>query len=328
MPSDKGLLLSELEELNRHLRRRYRAGGTIRERRGRARERGVFASLRRLSRAEIRDFFGERTLGGVDGSLVTTGAGYPYVVTLFRALARTTGNGGGRRIWAEELFSPLLPRFQESLQAKLEQGLGAEEAMAHLRWGILAQLEARVCAEALAKERPRLMLLDGGFARLEKHAPQMWGSLKAAALDRDVVILGVTEEIASRSLAKALWGDGLLAEAAADREVLFGLLQPGETYLLEEEGTGEKGRIYVRFAGHPQVVAVDYLTAQEKELAQALNFLYTITPAHGRGFPLWLDVVDNEVRLTGEYVEALLAASLEPAMAEVFLRPLRANREL
>lgn len=328
MFSGDGLLLSDLEELNRYLRRRHQAGGTIRERRKRAHEQGVFTVLRRLSAPEIRAFFRERPLAGVDGSLVTCGASYPYVVTLFRALARTTGISGGLRIWADDIFSPLLPRFQENLGEKLDQGLAPEEVMAHLRWGILAQLEAQVCEAALTRERPRLMLLDGGFARLEKHAPKVWGSLKMAALDRDVVILGVTEEIATRSLAETLLGDSGIAGVAADREVLFGLLHPGETYRQNGGCSGEKARIYVRFARHPQVVAVDYLVSQEKDLAQALNFLYTITPAHGRGFPLWLDVVDSEVRLTREQVEALLATSLDPALAEVFLRPLRASREL
>jgi len=39
-------------------------------------------------------------------------------------------------------------------------------------------------------------------------------------------------------------------------------------------------------------------------------------------------VVDAEVRLRKEQVEAMIAACLDPAMVEVFLRPLRANREL
>ena len=44
-------------------------------------------------------------------------------------------------------------------------------------------------------------------------------------------------------------------------------------------------------------------------------------------FP-WLDVVDAEVRLSKEEVDAMIATYLDPAMAEVFLRPLRASREL
>lgn len=321
-------LFAELKELNRYLQKRRRVGGTRRERRECALEQGAFIDLDDLSGPEIQSFFQGRPLAGVDGSFVTYGASYPYVVVLFRALARTTAPCGGNRIWRESIFSPLLPRFQEKLSERLEQRMTPEAVLAHLRWELLAELEAEVAEQALEDENPRLLLLDGGFARLEKHAPEIWERVRKVALNQDTVVLGVTEEIATCSLAQTLLGRRGFPGDLADREVLFGLLEPGEVYQREGELFRGRGRVYVRFARHPQVVAVDYLVEQQDELLKALNFLSTITPQHGRGFPLWLDVVDAEVRLTREQVEALLAAYLDPALTEVFLRPLRESREL
>ncbi|HHV34072.1 MAG TPA: DNA double-strand break repair nuclease NurA [Syntrophomonadaceae bacterium] len=322
-------LVSELIELNRYLEKRHRVGGTIRERRQRADQKGVFALLSELSGKEISSFFQGRPLVGVDGSLAAYGANYPYVVTFFRALAHTTSSGSNERIWAQEIFSPLLPRYQEKMEERINKGQGPDEAMAHLRWETLATLEAKVALQALELE-PRLMVLDGGFARLKMHAPEIWNGLKDTALQQEVLLLGVTEEIATCSLAQTLFVEGEqgLPGLMGDREILFGLLQPGETYRLHEGDSGEQGRLYARFARHPQVVAVDYLKDQENIFEPALNFLYSITPSHGRGFPLWLDVVDAEVRLSKEEVDAMIATYLDPAMAEVFLRPLRASREL
>lgn len=281
--------------------------------------------LRRLSGEEIRSFFGDLPLVGVDGSFNNFGAGFPYLVTLFRALARSSRGGAGERIWAHRVFSPLLPQYQMQVQEKIEAGFDPEAAVAHLRWENLAVLEAEVGKEALLKESPRLFLWDGGFKRLEKHAPSLWRENGEIALRQGAVMLGVTEEIATSSLVRELSSDS--EEMLGDRELLYGLLKPGEMYCRDGGRDRKTGRVYVRFARHPQVVAVDYLLEQEKDLATALDFLYTITPAHGRGFPLWLDVVDAEVRITREQMELLLGTYLDPAQVEIFLRPLRARRE-
>ena len=324
------LLVTELKELNKYLEKRHRVGGTTREKRLRAHQKGVFAPLLELSGKEISSFFRGRPLVGVDGSLANYGASYPYVLTFFRALAHTTGTDcNNERIWDQEIFSPLLPRYQEKIEERRSKGQGPEEVIAHLRWETLATLEARVTKQTLTL-RPRLLVLDGGFARLKMHAPEIWSGLKVTALKQDVLLLGVTEEIATCLLARmfSLDRDANFPGVMGDREILFGLLEPGETYRLHEGDSADQGRLYARFARHPQVVAVDYLKDQESVLEPALNFLYSITPSHGRGFPLWLDVVDAEVRLSREEVEAMIATCLDPAMAEVFLRPLRASRDL
>lgn len=322
-------MVDELKGLNTYLEQRLRVGGTTGERRQLAEQKGFFTRLRALSTNEISSFFQGRALVGVDGSMVTYGASYPYLLTFFRALAYATSAIKNKRIWEQEIFSPLLPRYQEKIDEHLNTGQTPEEAVAHLRWETLATLESQVALQALALN-PRFLILDGGFARLKMHAPAIWSELKAAALKQEVSLLGITEEIATCSLIKSLGlkGNSASRGVVGDREILFGLLRPGETYQLHEKNSSEKGRLYVRFARHPQVVAVDYLAAQESELIPALNFLYSITPAHGRGIPLWLDVVDAEVRLSREQVDAMISACLDPAMVEVFLRPLRANRDL
>jgi len=321
-------LVMEIKELNKFLQERRLSRGTTVERRRQAGREGSFFQLRRLAGKEIRSFFQDHPLVGVDGSFNNYGAGFPYLVTFFRALARSSQPDPqtGERIWAHRVFSPLLPRYQEQVREKLELGLDPEDALARLRWEILAALEAEVGKHALILKKPRLLLWDGGFARLETHAAATWQQIRDDALRQGTIMLGITEEIATTSLVQALSPSS--GDIWGDRELLYGLQKPGEVFCRQERSGSKRRRVYVRFAVHPQVVAVDYLPEQEQELAAALNFLYTITPSHGRGFPLWLDVVDTEVRITREEMEALLATYLDPVMTEIYLRPLRSRREL
>lgn len=319
--SQKDGLVLELQELNKFLRKRDKARGNWKERRRRVLQKGVFFPLRYLKNDEIRAFFENLPLVGVDGSLNVFGASFPYLVIFFRALAKSTKPGGENGcVWARKLFSPLLPAHWVRVEEKLKMGLDPEEILARIRWETLAQLEVEVGKEALEKYRPRLILWDGGFARMKAHTPEVWTNLKAQAIKQGVVMLGITEEIATSTLGS--WMDFAGETGSfADREALYGLLNPGEAF------QWEKGRVCVRLARHPQVVAVDYLPEQAEDLEFMLNFLYTITPRQGRGFPLWLDVVDVEVRLTGEQIEGFLAAYLDPALTELFLRPLRFRRD-
>lgn len=319
--------IKELKELNRYLGERLRARGDHEQRRRLAALHGEFMKLSRLQGDGLERFFTGASLVGVDGSLNNFGASYPYVVTLFQALAWVTRTGGGepRRIWTHQVFSPLLPRYREKVQNRLQDGMNPEDALTRLRWETLALLEAEVGRQALIEERPRLLLWDGGFARLESHAPALWEEMRDKALQQKTVMLGVTEEVATSILAAALTPG---QEGLGDREILYGMLQEGEAYFFAGQTGGDKRRVYLRLAAHPQALAVDYLPEQEEELPGALNILYTITPKHGRGFPLWLDLVDREVRITREQVEVLLAEFLEPSFAELFLRPMRARREL
>jgi hypothetical protein len=322
-------LAEQLNALNGQLEQRQRKQGSIAERRRRAAAAGSFQNLQRLPEAEVAAFFDGAPLTGGDGSVNSFGASYPYIVLLFRALARSSRSTvqGEERRWLSQVFSPLLPECREQLQQLTEQeGLTVEAALGRLRWELMARQEAEVGLQAMLSEQPRLFLWDGGFSRLEKHAPAVWQQLREYALEHSVVMLGVTEEIATANLESEFFPEAELRQGVGDRELLFGLLHPGESYRNRRPTSGQ-GRVYLRMGSHPQVVAVDYLPEQQGELETAISYLYTITPSHGRGFPLWLDLVDAEVRLTREEVELLLAANLDPALTEVFLRPLRSQRE-
>lgn len=244
-------LVAEIKALNEHLRQRLDSRGSAAERRRQASRVGQFLQLRRLAGEETSAFFQGSSLTGIDGSVNTFGANYPYLVTLFRALARSsrTDGGSGERVWIDELFSPLLPRCQAKLQERIDQGLSPEEALARLRWETLARLEARAGLTAVEKEKPRLLLWDGGFARLETHASDIWEQIRKMAVLTGVVMLGVTEEISTSSLKEALCAPEA-AGAVADRELLYGLLEPGECYQTERGRSNEQKRVYVRFAAH------------------------------------------------------------------------------
>ncbi len=277
--------------------------------------------LRALAGEAVRSFFGGRPLAGVDGSVVSLGASYPYCLSFFRALAKVSRPAGEEgKTWSFSLFCPLLPAHGALVEEMIAAGRDAEEALTCLRWEFLVRRELEAARACLERHEPRLLLWDGGFARLRAYGGEEWEEFKKEALARETVLLGVTEEVAARSLGKRL---GFSGEAAspADRELLYGLLEPGEAFFVAP------GRLYARLAHHPQAVAVDYLPEQEEFVLPALRYVYTITPRAGRGFPLWLDIVDAEVRLTRQEAELLLSSCLDPALTELFLRPLRARRD-
>jgi hypothetical protein len=68
-------LISELKELNEYLEKRHRMEGTTEERRQRAKQKGVFADLSKLSAEEIASFFqGTPRWGSIPSPFLYKGA--------------------------------------------------------------------------------------------------------------------------------------------------------------------------------------------------------------------------------------------------------------
>ena len=189
---------------------------------------------------------------------------------------------------------------------------------------MLPALELAAAVEAILKFRPEVMLFDGGFIRYRRHAPEKWEQMEKTLLERDVLGVGIIEEAQSQAVAKLLTDEvGIF-----DREILFGLLNPGEALFFAETLKEGFFTVFARLSRHPQAIAIDFLESQKDRALPVLNLLYTLTPEGSRGIPLFLDIIDAKTKLSEEVVELLLASCFDREILELYLRPLREERLL
>lgn len=116
-----------------------------------------------------------------------------------------------------------------------------------------------------------------------------------------------------------------------DGDLLWGMLEYGEVLEVSRaaKGTAPMGNgpgdaeempirtWFMRSARDPGVVGLDMLDEQVQSMGRIADYLFTLSPADGRGIPIWLDIVDREVRLTHVEMEAY-AQLLEPQIQRVF----------
>ena len=274
---------------------------------------GRLRPLRRLSAEQIREWLGGRSLAGVDGSCNLVGGPYPHYVAVMAAVARTTR---GEEVWAWQVWSPL----------DRGERLG-EEADEMARRRALSALEARVAAEALERYSPRLLLVDGPLVRLRIEAEREWENLFAQARRQGTLPVGVIESVGT-SVVASLLGDDLPPpwRGAFDRELLWGLLEPGEMLTVEHPHRPGLRTCFMRASQDPAPTGLDFpaLVPADENLEMVADVLYTLTPRGGRGIPLWVDLVDARVRIEDHVVRALVESGIS---RENWLRFLASRRE-
>jgi len=284
-----------------------------------------FWILQQMSQGEIEDFLQGRSLIGIDGSMNTVGTTFPHYLTLFQALAKSTSK---EEIVEQDFHTPLLREERARMVAQAmeeEMPLGfIQDQIKSLR---LAQLELKVAHQALQSMECSLLVFDGPLWRYEKKAPELWEEFCNLAQEKEVCPVGVIEEVSSAYLAPLL-GERLPGSMQDfyDRDLLFGLLKQGEIFLLPQELKEGYLTCYLRPSSDPQVIAFDFPAAQKGRLKLISNLLYTLTPKEGRGIPIWLDIVDNQVRITHQLMDGLLKSNLAPELLNKLLLAQRKKR--
>lgn len=274
---------------------------------------GRLRPLRRLSAEEMGAWLAGRSLAGVDGSCNLVGGSYPHYVAVMAAVGRTTR---GEEAWAWEVWSPL----------DRDERLG-EDADEMARRRALSALEARVAAQVLERYSPRLLLVDGPLVRLRIEAEQEWENLFAQARRRRTLPVGVIESVGT-SVVASLLGELLPPSwrGAFDRELLWGLLEPGELLTVEHPHRPGLRTCFMRAGQDPAPTGLDFPTMvpADENLDTVADVLYTLTPQGGRGIPLWIDLVDARVRIEDHVVRALVESGIS---RENWLRFLASRRE-
>lgn len=252
------------------------------------------------------DKYSKRGILGVDGSVNSEGAAFPFVLSFFRGVAMNTKElpKAGRKIVTEEIFSPLKESDLTILiRQAVKDGQTIEMAFQKYHLKRMAEIELITAIEGISEFKTDIILMDGGFVRFEILAPELWADFKAFCLELDVLAVGVIEEVSTSALANIL-GDKSLGKDY-DREILYGLLEPREYLKIKEDLEIKKGyySAFARLSNHPQVIGVDLFTENKEQIGEVMPLLAGLTPAAGRGIPLWLDIVDREARITRKEVD-------------------------
>ena len=82
----------------------------------------------------------------------------------------------------------------------------------------------------------------------------------------------------------------------------------------------------MRLSRDPHPIALDRLKEQQEHLYDTACLLYSLTSKDGRGIPLWLDIVDREVRITDRMMESLVDCYIDEDLRYRLLRAKRENR--
>ena len=256
----------------------------------------------------------KRTVG-VDGSNNRSGGAFPHFIEIFQGLAKSTD---GNEIYKNKIYTPTLNDIYEDK---------------NLSQKYLATIEIETALEYINKYDFDYLMMDGGFIRYKINCLDLFTELRETCEAKNIVLFGVIKDLKTNVIARSLEID----EGIYDREILFNRLKTGEAVLIRNEinkkfikdGLGEGfSSAFMRTSKFPGAVGLDILDTQEKYLEEISNLIYTLTPMSSRGVPLWLDIVDKDVKITDEILTTLLEEYLDRDVYERFFISERDKRSL
>lgn len=256
----------------------------------------------------------KRTVG-VDGSNNRSGGAFPHFIEIFQGLAKSTD---GNEVYKNKVYTPTLNDIYEDK---------------NLSQKYLATIEIETALEYINKYDFDYLMMDGGFIRYKINCLDLFTELRETCEAKNIILFGVIKDLKTNVIARSLEID----ESIYDREILFNRLKTGEAVLIRNEinkkfikdGLGEGfSSAFMRTSKFPGAVGLDILDTQEKYLEVISNLIYTLTPMSSRGVPLWLDIVDKDVKITDEILTTLLEEYLDRDVYERFFISERDKRSL
>jgi hypothetical protein len=66
------------------------------------------------------------------------------------------------------------------------------------------------------------------------------------------------------------------------------------------------------------VIGLDIIESQRDRLTEMARLVLTLTPQNSRGVPLWIDIVDREVKISDQMMKGMLERYLDRGVYERF----------
>ncbi|MFZ5985590.1 MAG: DNA double-strand break repair nuclease NurA [Bacillota bacterium] len=285
--------------------------------------------VRRFDVYEINNCLVKKGLVAVDGSINTIGSTYPHYVSIMQAIAKNTLKDS-KEVLRCDIHSPLLNNTDCYDTDEEMDVLPEKDRDDRIRSAKLARLELEASIESMITDKPSVVFMDGSLTRYKIQCGQLWYEFKKTALQNDVCVAGIVEEIKTSLISKALKGHiPQSMESMFDREILFGVLEYGQVLMLknfrEEDGIR---KCFMRSSRDPHVVAIDMLEEQSDKMLEVARLVLSLTPENSRGIPVWLDIVDSEVRISDKMMNALVETYIDSSVRNMLFVAKRENRIL
>ncbi len=151
---------------------------------------------------------------------------------------------------------------------------------------------------------------------------------------KGIILIGVIKDIKTNVIGEALKRDKSLEieEIFYDRELLYGKLQYGEAIFIYEDISKKTKEgfysLFMRSSKAPTVIGMDILDSQKEYLEEMARLVLTLTPEDSRGVPLWIDIVDAEVKIPDKMIRGLLESYINREILEMFFLYLKEIKEL
>ena len=277
---------------------------------------GQIKEMKKLDKELLLDYEKAGGIVGVDGSNNKIGGAYPHFVEVYQALAKSTLIKE-EPIFLTDLYSPL---YTEEIENPLENSERIIEEKRNIK---LSTLEVEAAIESVKKYKPYAILMDGGLIRYNIYAYDKWLELRSLCEDEGIILVGVIKDIKTCIIGDTMRErDKNFKQVFYDRELLFGQLDYGEMITIYDE-VNKKGNqgyssVFLRSSLQPSVVGMDIIDSQRSHLEEMANLVFTLTPENSRGVPLWLDIVDKEVKISDDIMRALMERYLDRDVYERF----------
>ena len=289
---------------------------------------GPIKKIVKLTADELACYSEKGGILGVDGSNNRMGGAYPHFVEVYQGLAKSTIYRD-KPIYKTDFYTPLYSEKEEN--NILENTMERDQS---IRSQKLSTIEVEVALEGVRELKPYAVIMDGSLIRYYIESFDKWMELRKECEEKNIILIGVIKDIKTSIIGDLLLKDKSLPikESLHDRELLYGLLEYGEMVTIQSEVAkkAEEGlsSLFMRGSDAPNVIGMDILDSQRNYLEEMARLVLTLTPRDGRGVPLWIDIIDREVRIPDEMIRGLLESYLDREILEKFFISERDKRTL
>lgn len=265
-----------------------------------------------------------QTAGGllaVDGSYNRMGGAAPHFIEIYKGFGFCTTNQN-QPVTVTSVQTPLTSARQET-----DFSFGDRSKESEMN---LAKVELETAMQLVKAKPGYALVMDGSLIRFAILCPELWEELRILCEEKKLPLVGIIEDIKTDGVGKELQQSGLCKFAHFDREILRGKLEIGEIIEVAETFPGKSERglsaVLARFSAQPHVIGIDMAGFNPPVFREIARVLYAITPAHGRGIPGILDIVDEKARITDLQMKEMLGAYVAPAILETYFFSMRSKR--
>lgn len=310
MPNIEGMK-AQVQELNKQLKEKYDEFFSMNNETFRKDILSKIGSIKNMKKLEPNILKDLGIIVGVDGSVMKVGGADPHYVEVYQALAKPTK---GKDIYSNQLYSPITD--------SLSNGEGLKREV------LLSQIEMDVAIDSAENEKPSILMMDGGLIRYKINDSKKFEELVEVCLENDVLLMGVIKDLKTDVISRTIGKNSYY-----DRELIYGRLNRGEILVINDENNKkfEEANLvsaFLRCSTDSMIIGLDILKEYRDKLELVADLVYTLTPEHSRGVPLWLDIVDSEVKITDELVKTLLEEYMDRDIYRRFFVSERDGRTL